>query len=59
MVSLKVDWNLLNPIMDKCNEQFNSNLKSPKDPNKGFRHKNNVRLANIANKKSRLVKGNK
>ena len=29
MVSLKVHWNILKPIMAKCNEQFNVNLKSP------------------------------
>ena len=57
MVSLKVDWNVLKPIMAKCNEQFNVNLKSPKDLDKGFRHKIDVRVANSANKGSRLVKG--
>ena len=57
MVSLKVDWNVLKPIMEICNNQFNGNLKSPKDPDKGFRHKNDVRVANSANKGSRLVRG--
>ena len=57
MVSLKVDWNVLKPIMAKCNEQFNINVESPKDPDKRFRHKNDVRVANSANKGSRLVRG--
>ena len=57
MVSLKVDWNVLKPKMDKCNEQFNVNLEIPKDPDKGFRHKNDVRMANSANRGSRLVRG--
>ena len=57
MVSLKVDWNVLKPIMAKCNEQFHVNFESPKDRDKGFRHKNDVRVANSSNKGSRLVIG--
>ena len=57
MVSLKLDWNVLKPVIDKFNEQFNVNLKSPKDRDKGFRHKNDVRVANSSNKGSRLVIG--
>ena len=57
MVSMKVDQNVLKPIMAKCNEQFDVNLKSPKDLDKGFRHKNDVRVANSAKKGSRLVRG--
>ena len=50
MVSLKVDWNLLKPIMEICNNQFSDNLKSPTDSNKGFRQKNDVSVDNNANK---------
>ena len=58
ITSLKVYCNVLKPIMEICNEQFNVNLKSPKDLDKGFRHKkNDVRVANSANKGSRLVRG--
>jgi hypothetical protein len=56
MTSLQVDWNVLKPIMASCNEQFIVNVKNPKDPDKGFRCKNDVRVANSANKGSRLIR---
>ena len=54
--SLKVNWNVLKPIMAICNDQMNGVLKILKSPDKRFRRKNDVRVANSAKKGSRLIR---